>query len=150
MNTTPRPWYRSPVLWFGLPGLVFLLWAWVHSMHRVTNLDLALPGYSVRVQNDGSTLGASWREIPSGMPAGREFHFEVLPRPRWATKYWFPLPSYVVNHVDPARPWHYLDFPHWFLLLAGLGLWQLPWLARHFRQKRIARGLPVAPVPDTH
>jgi hypothetical protein len=25
---TPRPFYRSRLFWLGLPGLVFLLWAW--------------------------------------------------------------------------------------------------------------------------
>jgi hypothetical protein len=31
--------------------------------------------------------------------------------------------------------------PHWLVLLVCIGLWQLPWLGRHFRQKRIARAV---------
>ena len=135
-----RPWHRSPVLWFCVPWLAFLSWAWVHSMFRVTNVDFRIAGNNVRLQNDGATIGASWHEVPPTRAVAKEFHFEVRPRGNRASKNWFPLPSYVVNRVQPARSWHYLDFPHWFLLLVTLALWQLPWLGRHFRRKRIAAG----------
>ena len=144
MATTPRPWYRSPALWFFLPGLVFILWAWVFSMQRETNLDFQIGGYSGRLQNDGSTVGASWHHGPSvGRITTKQFHFEVIPRWKWAKTAWFPLPSYVVNRMfSPA--WHYISISHWFLLLVYIGLWQLPWLARYHRRRRIDRASALA------
>ena len=149
MATTPRPWYRSPVLWFFLPGLVFILWAWVFSMQRVTNLDFQIGGSSVRLQNDGSTVGASWHETPGPLlsfPSPRQFHFEVIPRPPWAKKAWFPLPSYAVDRTN-SPPWHYFDLSYWFLLLIYVALWQLPWLVRYHRRRRIDRALPQTQLP---
>ena len=36
-----RPWYRSVLFWLGIPGLLFLLWAWWHSnsFHRAVFLS---------------------------------------------------------------------------------------------------------------
>ncbi len=146
MVTAPRPWFRSPILWFFLPVLVFLAWAWIHSMFRETNVDFRMAGNSVRLQNDGSTMGASWREVPSHHALAKEFRFEVTPRRHRAGADWFPLPSYLANRIGSGPAWHYLDVPHWFLLLVTLGLWQLPWLGRHFRRKRIARHLAAGNV----
>jgi hypothetical protein len=142
MAATPRPWYRSPALWFALPGVVFLAWAWVFSMQRVANLDFELGGYSVRFQNDGSAASASWQNTsarrPLTFPSAKGFHFEVEPRPPWASTEWFPLPSYATNRIS-STPWHYLELPYWFLLMIYAGLWQLPWLARYHRRRRIDR-----------
>lgn len=143
MATAPRPWYRSTALWFFLPGLVFILWAWVFSMQRETNLDFRAGAYSVRLQNDGSTVGASWTQM-RGVPS-KQFHFEVIPRPPWAKTAWFPLPYYLVDRMF-SPSWHYLDVSYWLLLLIYIGLWQLPWLARYHRRRRIDRASAVAPA----
>ena len=154
MAATPRPWYRSPALWFALPGLLFLLWAWVFSMQRIANLDFEVGGYAVQLQNEGSTAGASWQNTPRRhiTPAktfwhitpAKTFYFEVKPRWPHASTNWFPLPSYVVNRLySPA--WYYsLEIPHWFLVLVYAGLWHLPWLARYHRRRRIERSLAPA------
>jgi hypothetical protein len=154
MAAAPRPWYRSPAFWFLLPGVVFLVWAWVFSMQRRTNLDIEIGGYSVRGQNDGSAVGMSWHKLHArsalAIPAAKTFHFEVEPRPPRASAEWFPLPSYAVNRISPP-PWHYLKFPHWFLLMIYAGLWQLPWLVRYHWRRRIDHAQvidPAAPGED--
>ena len=146
MATTPRPWHRSPALWFFLPGLLFILWAWVFSMQRETNLDYQIGGYSGRLQNEGSAVSASWHHGRSlRIGTTRQFHFEVIPRWKWAKKAWFPLPSYVVDRTH-SPPWHHLDLSYWLLLLVYTGLWQLPWLVRYHRRRRIDRTLAQAPT----
>jgi len=148
MTNTPRPWYRSPALWFFLPGLVFLVWGWVFSMQRVVNLDFEAGGYSVRVQNDRSAIGAGWQETRVPLPSSfrsKGFHLKVIPRPSWASTGWFPLPSYAVNRLWSLH-FHNLVIPYWLLLLVYAGLWQLPWLARYHRQRRIERSLAMAPA----
>lgn len=151
MATTPRPWYRSPALWFFLPGLVFLLWAWVFSMQREANMHFQIGGSSIRLHNGGSTVGARWAQTRVRPPGGvtpREFHLEVTPRSPSAKTEWFPLPSYVVNRMF-SPPWHYFNLSYWLLLLIYIGLWQLPWLARYHRHQRIDRSLALAPADKT-
>ncbi|MCW1884974.1 hypothetical protein OKA04_09570 [Luteolibacter flavescens] len=144
--TPARRWYRSPVFWFALPGLVFLGWVWVHSMHRNTTLDFTTGSHEVRIRNDGSELGINWHPVHAGrsiyfFPARSSRSFKVEPRPAWASRDWFPLPSYL-GHPTVARGHHYLDIPYWFVSLVYLGLWQLPWLGRYFRAKRIGNAMP--------
>jgi hypothetical protein len=56
-----RPFYRSRLFWLGLPGLVFLLWAWVDSywhvstaastgLVKVEGLPARGPGYRLLLQ----------------------------------------------------------------------------------------------------
>jgi hypothetical protein len=150
MAATPRPWYRSPALWFALPGLVFLVSAWVFSMQRIAYLDLEIGGYSVELENDGSLVGVSWQTTPSPglltFPSPKTLAFNVRSRWPWASKDWFPLPSYLVNEPMSPTPRHNVEIPHWFLLLVYAGLWQLPWLARYHRRRRIDRSLAIAPA----
>ncbi|WP_264489972.1 hypothetical protein [Luteolibacter arcticus] len=148
MAATPRPWYRSPALWFALPGLIFLLWGWVFSMQRVANLNFEIGGYSGLIQNEGSAAGATWREAPrSHITPARTFDFKLLPRSPRASTEWFPLPYYLSNRTtSSSRPWHQLEIPYWLLVLVYLGVWQLPWLARYHRQRRIARSLAIVPA----
>ena len=117
-------------------------------MLRTTNLDFRVGAYPVRLQNDGSTLSASWvKRHPRALsiPTPRAFHFEVIPRTNRAKPAWFPLPSYVVNRMF-SPSWHHLDVSYWLLLLIYIGLWQLPWLARYHRRRRIDRASAVAPA----
>jgi hypothetical protein len=149
MAIARRLWYRSPALWFLLPGGVFLVWAWVFSMQRRTNLDFEIGSYSVRWQNDGGAASASWHQLHArsalAFPTAKTFHFEVEHRPPWASQEWFPLPSHAVNRIS-SPPWHYLKFPYWFLLMIYAGLWQLPWLVRYHRRRRIDRPQVIDPA----
>jgi hypothetical protein len=121
-------------------------------MLRTTNLDFEIRSYSVRLQNDGSMLGAGWNKTSPRplllFPPAKSFHFEVIPRPPWAKKDWFPLPYYTVNRMFTPL-WHHLNLSYWLLLLVYLGLWQLPWLARYHRRRRIDRALAIAPPEPT-
>jgi len=148
MAHLPRPWYRSPALWFLLPGVVFFLWAWGFSMKNRTDLDFEIGGYSVSMQNDGGAAGASWHKggyLGYRFPATKTFHFEVTPRSPGASADGFPLPSYVVHRLS-SPPWHYLKLPYWFLLMIYIGLWQLPWLVRYHRRRRIDRSRAIHPA----
>ncbi len=130
-------WYRSPVLWFGLPGLIFLLFTWVDSMSHVSTLDLTAFGRSVRFRNFNSEFSASWYSERRVSGSGKNWDIEIHPREAVPGKSWLPLPSYVTSDLSGRRPWHCLDFSYWFLILVYLGLWQLPWLWRYHRRERI-------------
>ena len=136
MVPSPHSWYRSPVLWFFIPGVVFILWAWGHSMFHFSTMNFGVRGYSVQLRNGQATAGASWREISPGY-ARSVASFGSSPLDRPARKEWFPLPSYVSGRIG-GLSWHTLSIPHWFVLMVLFGLWQLPWLGRYYRRKRIA------------
>jgi hypothetical protein len=57
-----RPWYRSRLCWLGLPGLVFLLWAWWILPPRVLSLDFQGRTYEVRAFR--SVVEFTWSEYP--------------------------------------------------------------------------------------
>ncbi|WP_367873967.1 hypothetical protein [Luteolibacter sp. Populi] len=136
-----RPWYRSPVLWFALPGLVFLCVAWVDSMSNASSLDVATLSHSLSVDHENAHLGISWYAAPSVRTVGGNWSVKREPGGGRQEKRWFPLPSYYRNDLHRATSWHHLDIPHWFVILCYLGLWQLPWLWRYHRARRIQRTL---------
>ena len=119
-------------------------------MQRRAHLVFEVGGYSLELENDGSLASVSWEKTPSPhlltFASAKTFDFYVRPRWPWASKEWFPLPSYLVNEPMSPTPRHNLEIPHWFLLLVYAGLWQLPWLARYHRQRKIAGSLALVPA----
>jgi hypothetical protein len=138
MVPSPNSWFRSPVLWFFLPGLVFVLWAWIHSMSWYSTMVFEIGGHPVRLENGLATAGVNWQEMSPSSAGSRFLGIESRPNDAPASKDWFPLPSYFKARSGSGPAWHYFHIPHWFLLLVALGLWQLPWLGRYYRRKRIA------------
>jgi hypothetical protein len=138
-----RRWHRSPVLWFGLPGLIFLVLAWIDSMSNISTLDATVFGRSVRFRNSDSVISASWYSERRSSSSGMAWDLQALPREPERGESWFPLPSYIaLNHVGTSS-WHDLNFSYWFLIMIYLGLWQLPWLFRYHRRRRMERALTV-------
>lgn len=129
-------WHRSPVFWFGLPGLIFLIVAWFDSMLHVSSLDVALRSPPLDISNFNSSINAGWHNAGS-----TAWKLQLDPRlARPGTK-WFPLPAYYVSDTIGMSPRHRLQLPHWFLIMNYVALWQLPWLFRYHRRKRIERSL---------
>lgn len=57
----PRPFYRSRMFWFGLPGLLFLLWAWMDSIRYATSIWCS-GKVGIRVtQTSGNAAFDVWR-----------------------------------------------------------------------------------------
>lgn len=138
------PWHRSPVFWFGLPGLVFLVLVWISSMSSTTHLDATAFGHSVRFRNGESLVSASWYSGRHPGRGGKDWDLQLHPSEPARVQSWFPLPSYIATSTFPSHRWHYLNLSYWFLIMIYLGLWQLPWLARYHRRKRIERALTIA------
>lgn len=143
-----RPWHRSPVLWFALPGLLFFIVAWIDSMSHITGLGVTAFGRSVHFRNSDSIISASW--YSGRHPGGSHTNWNIRLDPRTSDpgESWFPLPSYVAtNYVGGGPTWHHVKLSYWFLILVYLGLWQLPWLLRYHRRQRIRRSLTAPPPP---
>ena len=135
-----RPWHRSPVLWFGLPGLIFFIVAWVDSMSWDSRLELTAFGRPVTFQNADSAFGCSFYESRRASHGGKLWDLHSSREPDQGRS-WFPLPSYYSNDAYTGHRWHNVEVSYWFLILAYLGLWQLPWLLRYHRRQLIERSL---------
>ena len=74
-----RPWYRSRLFWLGLPGLLFLLWAWLAFTDSVIQWRWSrlFPAAEVCLANGGGQLSVSSASMggsaSSGSPAPRNF-----------------------------------------------------------------------------
>jgi len=56
MESTIRPWYRSRLFWLGVPGLLFLVWAWGDSMRQEASVTRLAPARTVVVSSIGGLL----------------------------------------------------------------------------------------------
>jgi hypothetical protein len=149
----PRPWHRSPVLWFGLPGLIFLIAAWVDSMSWNSRLELSVADRRLSCWNHGSRIGVGFYQNRNLLLGSSGKTWDLQPsRDPTKDRSWFPLASYMSNDGWSYYRSHAVAVPHWFVILVYLGLWQLPWLFRYHRRRQIGRSLtstsPAQPQTD--
>ena len=147
-----RPWYRSRLFWLGLPGLVFLLWAWVNSnfvRHTVFLRDSALNSTQGKLlwwgsDSDGTRiveLDSRTGEVTIGTLGAGEMFFGscVFPVPgdvdsepvEPGEQSWFPAPRWQFVDLNAATWYRLIVLPYWLLtagyaaiLAFGLHRWQ--------------------------
>ena len=111
---------RSRAFWFGVPGLVFLLWAW--SISR-THYSGALIGGKLLVYQLDQTLRIS--SLPEGSNAGSQaFHRRCSPEEiQWLKAFYDKSPKRAAM------------VPHGAAIVIYLGLWAMlvTWRSRQHR-----------------
>jgi hypothetical protein len=142
-----RPWYRSRLIWLGMPGLLFLLWGWVD---RSPSSLLTAKGSKLRLTtgNRTGTLTVAWETRPGGSG-----DFAISGRTGTGTPGSIPLFPPAIQHwkVDLS------GFPgggsattvkvaYWFLIIVYLPLW-LGVLAGWQRRKGRLLKSPATPPP---
>ena len=127
--------FRSRAFWFGVPGLVFLLWAWRISHSHYTNFGFAGNGGGLVGQLDGEAviLWESTGFAPS--TSAKLGHYSLAPDQMRATK----------RDLGTARSrWdRWLFVPHWFLLVAYLQVWVGLLIWRTWRYRPLPAGTGV-------
>ena len=139
---------RSPLLWLGLFGLVFLLTAAVDSIRTVSRIDyhrdgsvlwgVSSSGLCMRMHRlDLKTTtyqATTWKDFGYryAVPAGSTCH--LFQQPRWETR------SNAHEHLEM------LHLPHWLIILSYLLLWGslLAWRWRRRVRSARATAAPVA------
>ena len=139
-----RPWYRSRLFWLGVPGLLFLLWAWGDS-NRLGRRVFLQPGwvYSTHgkllwycVQSDGSLrVAISLRDAtatPVSAPAIlpkvrhsaplRRFFTSTVPV-RVSERRWLPPVRWTAERFNPRSSYYLLSVPYWLLTAGYASLW---------------------------
>jgi hypothetical protein len=149
-----RPWYRSRLFWLGLPGLLFLCWAWNHSnstrvmTHLGPSSGWAGSGHGnflwFRVRTQGDELigldlrngqaseepgGPEYFNSSSAKFAVSRFHTTVT-SPLSPAPPWFPVPHGRAERLAAGTSL-FVSLPYWLLIagyaalwLGGLACWQ--------------------------
>ncbi|RYD81655.1 MAG: hypothetical protein EOP84_10660 [Verrucomicrobiaceae bacterium] len=163
----PRTVYHSLLFWLGMPGLLFLLWAWWKSNAMRVEMNLE-PEW---LWSSQGKIG--WHEV--GDPSGdwvftvdyREGRLAVRPQEEsgivcgfgisrgfvsqrpvmFAERYWFPPPRWGAVQLDASSSYRLISFPYWLSTGSYLGLWLgglMRWQRRKARLLRTSR-VPLSP-----
>lgn len=126
-----RPWYKSLVLWLGLPLLSAIVWLWVNSMF-----------YQVRIENHANTTGVlnqwtkeffthgnsaisySWADYDEdpAQTVKREFTRNRFTEKVPGTQ-WFPAYSHTKSRPAAGHVRNVLTLPYWIIALVYCVLW---------------------------
>lgn len=136
-----RPWYRSVLFWLGIPGLLFLLWAWRSS--NLTGHQLTLGSWEL-TSTQGKALAWSMRSdlqydfwldyrtaevftewiAPNSPPrAGRIVPLvAAYPIPP-GQQCWFPAARWQAKEINRDARYRLVSLPYWLLAGIYVGLW---------------------------
>jgi hypothetical protein len=139
------PLHRSLTLWLGLPGLLFLLWAWLDSMSFESGISIRKHSVSPNLESlsrdsyfsSNSALTFVVGHLHHRGSVRTDHNIIVLPRTSSRGEVWWPTPG-CHRDYDPATGYtsRWLRIPHWLLVLLYLLLWSLAFGWRHRRIKR--------------
>jgi hypothetical protein len=158
-----RPWYRSRLFWLGLPGLVFLLWAWGYS--NLTRHEFRIGSerggvaftqgkvFWVHLELDASHSAAFdlsdgdvaiWRCPPemsfTPQSIGTGDFLEGSPlygddrRRRW-----FPPLRWEALRVNPDTGYRFISLPYWLLTAGFVVVWATAVVMRQRRKARLQK-----------
>lgn len=161
-----RPCYRSRLFWFGLPGLVFLLWAWGRSNSLSTHTTIQsgflrsshgklfwyAPSETMKHpiqvdfrEGDVEVLEQFFISMPGvRVPSGRT---TIEPVPATERR-WFPPLRWRSKSFGAGASVRFLSLPYWLMTLGYTCLWLgavAGWQRREARlSRRAAAELPGA------
>ena len=155
-----RPFYRSLLFYLGLPGLLFLLWAWVDSnFHRTAHTSSVVASSttafrSSTIMNHRGAIRIEHRVIRGGGFSSTlsRSHFDRVPFQQHHA--WFPWPQRrqskgLLDHtpgvITAGITITEFTIPHWLLILPYLLLWSLAFYCRHRRIQRHLTKHPSLP-----
>ncbi len=133
---TPRPFYRSRLFWLGLPGLVFLLWAWKGSVGWSKGLAWRHNDFAAFT----STVGGQMI-IGTDNGTSRDQGFKV-----WSLRTHHPQEALIIPKIkrEAAFAQIYIELPIALLVLLYLAAWSGFVCCWHRRKSRLLR-LHTAP-----
>lgn len=134
-----RPWYRSLVFWFGLTGLIFLVWSWEWSAQKYTELRFPTTNYSFHIGN-GSVEFTRFQPDPAD---GFGPSFDSWWTKRGEERGHFDFPAAFAENHDFAPQYRTWNVAIWLVV----SLYGLLWLAALFTRHRIKRMAFPALIP---
>lgn len=145
-----RPWYRSRLIWLGIPGLLFLIWASLGNPNRFGMLELQWGEHSVAFMDRHLMLQIQVR-IPKAGPLGPFVYGYVKPtisRPLGEPPGRFPPAMKSMGWYSGRRGSSGdVSIAYWFLTVVylamgsgALALWQ--WRKVRLAKRRLLEAIP--------
>ena len=130
-----HPWYRSRLFWFGLPGVVFLLWVGLQNERLHIGCAFKTSVIEVEIAPEGTRLSAI-SDVPHGKLTPGCYSSRAKAKPS------FRLTPVVDNREFPLYPGWYQEIKmnHWFISLSCSSLWVLLLIHHQRRKARLLNG----------
>jgi hypothetical protein len=153
---------RSPLVWLGLFGAVFIVWSWVDSMHRMAGFGRLVeireihppkdpnPPLKTRYMVFHGHSGGYLRATTLICSSASALRIDAIKHELWNSNYvppgarWFPMPA-----IQREKPWLFPSgasyvgttylFPHWIFALIYLSIWAGVMDRSNRRAQRAAR-----------
>ncbi len=129
-STTRFHLFRSRAFWFGLPGLVFLLWGWWVSMGHFSRAECG-GRFDWWIAQSAGVIVVFWES--EGPPDWDRFGVSHRKTNEEGAREW---KSWLIEATekDPSR--HMVAIPHRFVVLAYVAGWAglLTWRKRKYRE----------------
>lgn len=139
------PWYRSRLFWLGIPGLLFLIWAWLGYI----STDFLLSFHHGKGHLWGLVWGSGYFGVHLSTPhfQGRGHGYSIqLEKDLWergTVVFAEPWTYYSGLKERSSEPdWFRLEVACWVVVLAYLALWFLVLILWQRRKARLMKGLP--------
>lgn len=153
---------RSPLVWLGLFGAVFIVWSWVDSMHRMAGFGRLVeireahppkdpnPPWKTRYMIFHGHSGGYLRATTLIRSSASALRIDVIKHELWSSNFvppgatWFPMPR-----IEREDPWPFpsgasyvgttFRLPHWILLILYLMIWggAIAWKCRRMRHATV-------------
>jgi hypothetical protein len=140
--------FRSRAFWFGVPGLLFLLWGWVDSVKMKSSCwggrhwSVHLAQYENYLQLQLSRASATVGSKKWGWGTERTPRVTANSWPRWKYRpHW-------IHSSDPDSTTDVLLLPHWFVVLLYLLPWSTVVAWRWWRRRRMTAAQPPLDCGD--
>jgi hypothetical protein len=142
---------RSLTFWLGLPGLLFLLWAWADSFDWQSRLSYSGRLRAGTLASDGSTVSFEWIRYEP-LPAGAASPNPGYEPPELPTTDHLGFARHASSRAQRPLLWakfgsatggsgamvsRTVSFPYWMIVLTYLGLWVAAMAWRWQRARRL-------------
>ena len=139
MHPRSRPIHRSRLLWLALPGLIFLLWAWLNPPASYLDLNFTLGDHTLRLGDHGRVCLLQLHLYRRGLWTAPGLALDygsspeaILPEHMQL----FPHALHCEKWSDPGLTVFTLSLSYWLLILLYLALItaiHIGWSRRHAR-----------------
>lgn len=142
----PSPWYRSRLFWFGLPGLLFLLWIWLGLLRKEAGIRWGNDHADYFLGWGQATIAAGIIKHPPSVGGPPEVGFraesEDLPADEETVIFVFPP-------VWAPEDRTMIDVANWLVLVVYLIIWVSALVIWQRRKCGFYQKVLTSRTPDT-
>ncbi|BCX49012.1 hypothetical protein HAHE_29200 [Haloferula helveola] len=150
LRVNPRPWWKSIVFWSGVPGLVFLAWAWCDSNRHFRSVIYYRKPLIHLLHGEGAVSLSVVEDGPAAVSSIKPPVVGIYPdgnSPYRPSPTWFPSPSFesVGDEGRGIGTDTHVVIPYWMLTMGHLLFWAgLMEIRRRWIRRRMIRSFEDA------